>query len=92
MEEEGEMQALMFVLLQDQHKSQLEAMAVVNKATMDAMMECMNTILSGGGGRTSKRKKKTPTRHQHQHRGGDEEAKTVQALLPLQQLCVPQTR
>jgi hypothetical protein len=37
--EEGEMQAMMFALLQEQHQSQLEAMAVANKATMEAMME-----------------------------------------------------
>jgi hypothetical protein len=44
-----------FALRQDQHKLQLEAMATANKATMDAMMECMNAILGGGsGGRTSK--------------------------------------
>jgi hypothetical protein len=53
-EEEGEMQAMMFVLLQDQHKLQLEVMAAGNKVTMDAMMECMNAILGGRGGRTSK--------------------------------------
>jgi hypothetical protein len=34
-EEEGETQAMMFALLQDQHKAQLEVMATANKATMD---------------------------------------------------------
>jgi hypothetical protein len=43
-EEEGETQAMMFALLQDQHKVQLEAMATANKATMDALMERMNTM------------------------------------------------
>jgi hypothetical protein len=32
--EEGEMQAMMFALLQEQHQSQLEVMAMANKATM----------------------------------------------------------
>jgi len=30
---------MMFVLLQEQHQSQLEAMAAANKAAMEAMME-----------------------------------------------------
>ncbi len=37
--EEGEMQALMFALLQEQHQLQLESMVAANKATMEAMME-----------------------------------------------------
>jgi hypothetical protein len=37
--EEGETQAMMLALLQEQHQSQLEAMAAANKATMEAMME-----------------------------------------------------
>ncbi len=61
-EEEGETQTMMFALLQDQHKLQLEAMAMANKAMMDAMMEHMNAILGGGGDRTSKQNKET--RHQ----------------------------
>ena len=32
--EEGETQAMMFALLQEQHQSQLEVMAMANKATM----------------------------------------------------------
>ncbi len=76
-EEEGETQAMMFALLQDQHKSQLEAIAVVNKVTMDEMMECMNTILGGGGGRRSKGNKETPPPAANANRGGNEEAKKV---------------
>ncbi len=49
-EEEGESQAMMFALLQDQHKSQLEAMAAANKATMDMLMGRMNTMLENNGG------------------------------------------
>ncbi len=61
-EEEGETQAMMFALLKDQHKAQLEAMAAANKATMDALMECMNAVLgNNGGGRRNKRdKENTP--------------------------------
>jgi hypothetical protein len=72
-EEEGKTQAMMFALLQDQHKLQLMAMAVANKATMNAMMGRMNAILGGGSSRTSTRNKDkmqppTPT-------GGDQKAK-----------------
>jgi hypothetical protein len=49
--EEGEMQAMMFALLQKQHQSQLESMAMANKATMEAMMEQMNGIVAAHGGR-----------------------------------------
>jgi hypothetical protein len=38
-EEKGDTQAMMFALLQDQHKLQLKVMAAANKATIDAMME-----------------------------------------------------
>jgi hypothetical protein len=73
-EEEGETQAMMFTLLQDQHTSQLEAMAMVNKATMDAMMERMNAILRGGGGRTSGRNKENTPSSTNANRGSNNEA------------------
>jgi hypothetical protein len=76
-EEEGEIQVMMFALLQVQHKLQLEAMATANKATMDAMMECMNAILGGSGGRTSKQNKENMPPATNAIRGGDEEAKKV---------------
>ena len=49
--EEGKMQAMMFTLLQEQHQLQLEAMAAANKAAMEAMMECMNALVTAQGGR-----------------------------------------
>ncbi len=70
------MQAMMFALLQDQHKSQLEVMAVANKVTLGAMMECMNAIL-GGGGRMSKQNKENVPPATNANRGGGEEAKKV---------------
>ncbi len=36
----------MFALLQEQHQLQLEAMAAANKATMEVMMEQMNTLIA----------------------------------------------
>jgi hypothetical protein len=38
-EEEGETTAMMFALLQEQHKSQMEAMAAANQKLMDAILE-----------------------------------------------------
>jgi hypothetical protein len=48
-EEEGESQAMLFTMLQEQHNKQIAAMTATNKANMDAMMERMNEILAGGG-------------------------------------------
>jgi hypothetical protein len=49
--EEGEMQAIMFALLQEQHQLQLKLMAAANKATMEAMMEQTNALVAAHGGR-----------------------------------------
>ena len=49
--EEGETQTMMFTLLQEQHQSQLEAMAAANKEAMEAMMERMNALVTAQGGR-----------------------------------------
>ncbi len=68
---------MMFALLQDQHKLQLEVMVPANKATMDAMMECMNTIIGGGGSRTSKQSKENAPPATNANREGEEEAKKV---------------
>ncbi len=48
-EEEGKTTAMMFALLQDQHKAQLEAMAVASKQAMDAMLERMNALIAVQG-------------------------------------------
>ncbi len=58
--EEGEMQALMFALLQEQHQSQLTLMAVANKATMEAMREQINALVAAQGGRQSPADKENP--------------------------------
>jgi hypothetical protein len=41
-EEEGETQAMLFAMLQEQHNKQMATMVASNKANMDAMMEQMN--------------------------------------------------
>jgi hypothetical protein len=46
-EEEGEASAMMFALLQEQHKAQMEAMASANQKAMELMMERMNALVAG---------------------------------------------
>ncbi len=46
-EEEGKASAMMFALLQEQHKTQLKAMATANQKAMEAMFEQINAIVSG---------------------------------------------
>ena len=43
------MVAMMFALLQEQHRAQLNAMASANQKAMDAMFERMNAIVVGNG-------------------------------------------
>ena len=47
---------MMFALLQEQHRVQLEAMVTENQKSMDAMFERMNAIVTGNsrGGPTDK--------------------------------------
>jgi hypothetical protein len=52
-------------------------MATANKATMDAIMECMNAILGGSSGRMSKRNKKNVPPATNANRGENEDAKKV---------------
>ena len=49
-EEEGELQAMLFAMLQEQHDKQIAAMTATNKANMDAMMDRMNSLIAGRGG------------------------------------------
>ncbi len=48
-EGEGETTAMMFVLLQEQHRLQMKTLAEANQQTMDAMLEQMNAIIAGQG-------------------------------------------
>ncbi len=48
-EGEGEMTAMMFALLQEQHRLQMETLAAANQQTMDVMLEQMNALISGQG-------------------------------------------
>jgi hypothetical protein len=48
-EEEGQTTAMMFALLQEQHKHQMEAMVASSLKAMEAMMERMNALIAGHG-------------------------------------------
>jgi hypothetical protein len=56
-EEEGETQAMLFAMLQEQHNKQMATMAASNKANMDA--EWMNVLVAASGGRRSNDKENT---------------------------------
>jgi hypothetical protein len=46
--EEGETQAMLFAMLQDQHTKQIAQMEATNKSNMDTMMEQMNALVAVG--------------------------------------------
>ena len=48
-EEEGESQAMLFAMLQEQHDKQITAMTATNKANMEAMIDRMNSLIAGRG-------------------------------------------
>ncbi len=62
-EDKGKSQAMLFAMLQEQHGRHIAAMTATNKANMDAMMERMNALVTGGVGRrpTPQDKESTPT-------------------------------
>ncbi len=99
-EEEGESQAMLFAMLQEQHNKQIAAMAATNKASMNAMMEKMNALVAGRGGnrRTPTKqldKNNTPPRREHtppgRHKQHQETQETKSHLSPPQNICPPQT-
>ncbi len=49
-EEEGELQTVLFAMLQEQHGKQIAVMAAMNKASMDVMIDQMNALVAGRGG------------------------------------------
>jgi hypothetical protein len=50
-EDKDELQAIFFPVLQEQHNKQIEALTATNKTKIDATMERMNALVTGGGGR-----------------------------------------
>jgi hypothetical protein len=49
--EEGKTQAMLFVMLQDQHVEQIMQMEATNKSNMDAVMEQTNVLVAAGSTR-----------------------------------------
>jgi hypothetical protein len=94
-EEEGETQAMLFVMLQEQHNKQMATMAASNKANMDVMMEQMNVLVAAGSGRRSNDKENTPplgnkhhTRGRRRGRQQNQEAQAQEKTLSqLQNVC-----
>jgi hypothetical protein len=62
-EEEGKSQAMLIAMLQEQHNRQIVVMTATNKANINAMMERMNALVTGGAGRcpTHQDKESTPS-------------------------------
>jgi hypothetical protein len=62
-EDESKSQAILFAMLQEQCNRQIAVMTATNKANIDAMMERMNALVTGGAGRhpTHQDKESTPT-------------------------------
>jgi hypothetical protein len=59
--EEGETQAMLFAVLQDQHTKQIAQMEAANKTNMDLMMERMNALITASGGRLTHQPNKENT-------------------------------
>ncbi len=60
--EEGEMQAMLFAMLQEQHAKQIAQMEATNKTNMDSLLERMNVMIGANGNRSTHQpdKKDTP--------------------------------
>ena len=76
-EEEGETQAMLFAMLQDQHAKQIAQMEASNKANMNLMMERMNALLAANGGKPTHQpdKENTPPAGNVNPPGGGERVK-----------------
>ncbi len=85
-EEESKTTAMMFALLQEQHKAQLKAMAASNKQSMNAMLKCMYALIVGQG------KAADCQDTQQQHRPSNQNRDPLEESMPeLQKACLPQT-
>jgi hypothetical protein len=97
-EEEGETQAMLFAMLQEQHNKQMATMAASNKANMDAMMERMRVSSSqrwqeeqqqGEHISDGKHHTRGQRRGRQQNQEGQAQEKT---LSQLQNICLPHPR
>jgi hypothetical protein len=85
--EEGETQAKLFGMLQDQHAKQIAQMEATNKTNMDAMMVQMNALVAASGAQLAHQPEKDNTplgRNVIPHGGGNQAKKPRQkkALCP----------
>jgi hypothetical protein len=69
-EGEGETTAMMFALLQEQHRLQMEMLAAANQQMMDAMLEQMNAIIAGQGKALDKENVRPPNTKKTTGTGG----------------------
>ncbi len=95
-EEEGETQAMLFVMLQDQHTKQIAQMEAANKMNMDLMMERMYALITASGGRLTHqpdKENKPPTGNVNPPTGGGKRVKRPRknkTLCPHCKMFVPQ--
>ncbi len=87
-EEEGKTTAMMFALLQEQHKAQLEAIVESNKQAKDAMLERMNALIVGQGKAADKVMPQYPTGTQTKQSNHDP---LEESMHKLWYACLPQT-
>ncbi len=59
-EDEGKAMVMMFALLQEQHKIQMEVMATASQKAMNTMMEQMNALVSTGHGKPADKENTPP--------------------------------
>ncbi len=85
--EEGKASAMMFALLQEQHKMQLKAMATTNQKAMEAMFKQINAIVGGQCKAVDKENTPPTAVNTGKSTGGTEEQKKVH---PLWKALVPQ--
>jgi hypothetical protein len=99
-EEEGELKAKIFIMLQGQHDKQIAAMTATNKANMDVMIDRMNALVAGSGGdrrtpiqQPDKENTQTRGKYMPPNKLGleQETQETKSSLSPLQKNCPPQT-
>ena len=74
-EEEGETQAMLFAMLQDQHTKQIAQMEATNKANMEAMMEKMNALVTANATRQPDKENTPPGGNVKPPGGGGDKAK-----------------
>jgi len=60
-EEEGETQAMLFAMLQEQHAKQIAQMEATNKTNMDSLLERMNAMIGSNGRRPTQQPDKENT-------------------------------